>query len=424
MQLFTGVYVSQVSVGKIFGKKQPHTLIIANGDSIRHWNIHPWMLGLAVSVVSVIAIGYLLATTYLVLRDDLIGASMAQQARVQYAYEDRIASLRVQVDRITSRQLLDQQAMEDKMARLIQQQQVLSSRHGRLDDLLQRATFSFAEPDTIPVPRPRPTPDQSEQSRRASADRPAETQSPELLLAYQDVQPAARGKARASENIFAKVDKDLHAMEREQFDRIELLIANAYRKAEAIDSIVENTGLPSDAMNDSVGGPFIPAADSNFDTSLSGLETALQHLNAVSSQARALPLKNPVPDQPVSSNYGNRRDPFLKRVAFHSGMDFKTPYGFPIKATASGTVKSTGRHGGYGKMIEIDHGNGIVTRYAHLSRIHVNVGQKVEAGSIIGSAGSTGRSTGTHLHYEVRVNDKPLNPKPLLKAGERLESLL
>ena len=72
--MFTGVYVSQVSVGKIFGRKPPHTLIIASGDSIRHWNIHPWMLGLAISVVSVIAIGYLLATTYLVLRDDLIGA--------------------------------------------------------------------------------------------------------------------------------------------------------------------------------------------------------------------------------------------------------------------------------------------------------------------------------------------------------------
>nr|WP_258570938.1 M23 family metallopeptidase [Flavimaribacter sediminis] len=399
-------------------------MIIASGDSIRHWNIHPWMLGIVVSVVSVIAIGYLLATTYLVLRDDLIGASMAQQARVQYAYEDRIASLRVQVDRITSRQLLDQQAMEDKMARLIEQQQVLSSRHGRLDDLLQRATFSFVEPDTIPVPRPRPTPDQSEESRRASADRPAGAQSPELLLAYQDVEPAVRARARASETIFAKVDNDLHAMEREQFDRIELLIANAYRKAEAIDSIVESTGLPSDLTDESVGGPFIPAADSNFDTSLSGLETALDHLNAVSSQVRALPLANPVPDQPVSSNFGNRRDPFLKRFAFHSGMDFKTPYGFPIKATASGTVTGTGRHGGYGKMIEVDHGNGIVTRYAHLSRIHVNVGQKVEAGSMIGSAGSTGRSTGTHLHYEVRVNNKPLNPKPLLKAGERLASLL
>ncbi len=422
--MFTGVYVSQVSVGKIFGRKPPHTLIIASGDSIRHWNIHPWMLGLAISVVSVIAIGYLLATTYLVLRDDLIGASMAQQARVQYAYEDRIASLRVQVDRITSRQLLDQQAMEDKMARLIEQQQVLSSRHGRLDDLLQRASLSFAEPDTIPVPRPRPEPAQSDGSRRASADEQTEGQSPELLLAYRNDNAAARPGARASENIFAKVDNDLHAMEREQFDRIELLIANAYRKAEAIDTIVERTGLPSDLMDDGVGGPFIPAADSNFDTSLSGLEIALDHLNTVSSQVRALPLANPVPDQPVSSNFGNRRDPFLKRVAFHSGMDFKTPYGFPVKATASGTVTSTGRRGGYGKMIEVDHGNGIVTRYAHLSRIHVNVGQKVEAGSIIGSAGSTGRSTGTHLHYEVRVNDKPLNPKPLLKAGEQLESLL
>ena len=114
------------------------------------------MLGTAACFLAVMAIGYLLGTTYLVLRDDLIGATMARQARIQHAYEDRIASLRSQVDRITSRQLLDQQIMDDKMTRLMEQQAMLSTRHGRLDSLLKRADVVELVPTTIPIPQARP----------------------------------------------------------------------------------------------------------------------------------------------------------------------------------------------------------------------------------------------------------------------------
>jgi murein DD-endopeptidase MepM/ murein hydrolase activator NlpD len=105
-------------------------------------------------------------------------------------------------------------------------------------------------------------------------------------------------------------------------------------------------------------------------------------------------------------------------------MDFKVYRGYPVRVTGSGIVTDTGRKGGYGNMVEVDHGNGIVTRYAHLSRIKVAVGQKLETGAVIGEAGSTGRSTGPHLHYEVRVDGKPVNPAPLIKAGRKLEGLL
>ena len=105
----------------VFGKrKEPHTVIIARGDDIRHFTIRPWVAAIAGSVLSAVAVGYLLATSYLVLRDDLIGATAARQARMQQAYEDRISSLRAQVDRITSRQLLDQQLMENKVSELIE----------------------------------------------------------------------------------------------------------------------------------------------------------------------------------------------------------------------------------------------------------------------------------------------------------------
>jgi len=107
----------------------------------------------------------------------------------------------------------------------------------------------------------------------------------------------------------------------------------------------------------------------------------------------------------------------------HTGIDFKAPYGSRVYSTAPGTVLAAKWKGGYGKMVEIRHANGFVTRYAHLSRMHVKAGDHVLAGDLIGNIGSTGRSTGPHLHYEVRRHDKPHNPAKFLSAGEKLSKL-
>jgi len=104
----------------------------------------------------------------------------------------------------------------------------------------------------------------------------------------------------------------------------------------------------------------------------------------------------------------------------HTGIDFRGDVGVPIRATASGTVTVAGWSGGYGKMVEIDHGNGLLTRYGHLSEIDVDVGDIVRSGAIVGKLGSTGRSTGPHLHYEVRVKGEAVDPQKFLDAGERL----
>jgi murein DD-endopeptidase MepM/ murein hydrolase activator NlpD len=108
----------------------------------------------------------------------------------------------------------------------------------------------------------------------------------------------------------------------------------------------------------------------------------------------------------------------------HTGIDFGAPIGMRVKATAAGTVVEADRNGGYGNMVEIDHGGGIATRYAHLSAIMVKVGQKVERGTVIGLVGSTGRSTGPHLHYEVRRKGNAVNPARYLKAGRELAGII
>ncbi len=136
----------------VFGKRrEPHTIIIARGDDVSHFTIRPWLALSLGAVLSSIAVGYLLATTYLVLRDDLIGATASRQARIQQAYEDRISALRAQVDRITSRQLLDQQLMETKVAELIDRQEQLTSRTGRLAPLLDRARDAKGK-SKVPLP--------------------------------------------------------------------------------------------------------------------------------------------------------------------------------------------------------------------------------------------------------------------------------
>lgn len=150
--------MTDTAENRVFGKKrQQHVLVLASGDKVRHMTIRPWMTALAGCTIGLFSLGYLGATGYLILRDDLIGATMARQTRMQHDYEDRIAALRAQVDRVTSRQLLDQQVVEKKVEKLLQQQAALTSRHGRMSELLERAENSgIAASTAMPPFKPRP----------------------------------------------------------------------------------------------------------------------------------------------------------------------------------------------------------------------------------------------------------------------------
>lgn len=120
----------------------------------------------------------------------------------------------------------------------------------------------------------------------------------------------------------------------------------------------------------------------------------------------------------MSSGFGYRRDPFTRRGAMHRGLDFKGPRGSPIYAAADGRVSFVGRKSGYGNVVEVSHGNGVMTRYAHLSAFTSRVGDEVKAGDPIAKLGKTGRSTGPHLHFEVRINDRAVNPRPFLETAQ------
>ena len=134
----------------------------------------------------------------------------------------------------------------------------------------------------------------------------------------------------------------------------------------------------------------------------------------------SVPLASPIEKYYITSSYGYRKDPYTKRRAFHKGIDLGAAWGSDILATASGEISFVGNYGSYGKSVFIDHGNGIQTRYAHLSKIFVKKGEIVDLGNIIGKIGNTGRSTGKHLHYEIKVYDKARNPYPFLRIGKNV----
>jgi murein DD-endopeptidase MepM/ murein hydrolase activator NlpD len=137
-----------------------------------------------------------------------------------------------------------------------------------------------------------------------------------------------------------------------------------------------------------------------------------------------VPVRKPISGEiDLTSGFGLRMDPFVRAMAMHTGVDFRGTTGDPVRATANGRVTTAGWNGGYGKMVEIDHGNGLSTRYGHLSEILVKPGQSVRSGQIVGRVGSTGRSTGPHLHYETRVDGEAVNPQKFLRAGLRLGNI-
>jgi murein DD-endopeptidase MepM/ murein hydrolase activator NlpD len=171
-----------------------------------------------------------------------------------------------------------------------------------------------------------------------------------------------------------------------------------------------------------VGGPF--EAVGKADPTFKQLFTSWKKLDTLQDGAIAIPSDKPVQTAAFTSGFGVRSDPFHAGAAMHPGIDLAGPMGTPIYATADGTVLRAGwNSGGYGNLVELDHGRGIATRYGHMSAILVHPGEHITRGQQIGRMGSTGRSTGCHLHYEVRIDGRPVNPVPFMKATDYLVAM-
>ena len=220
----------------------------------------------------------------------------------------------------------------------------------------------------------------------------------------------------------ARMQREVQAMQAD----VAAIKAVAQRRLAMTEAEIRRLGLqPERIKAQGVGGPYEPvetahAADPNF----KALFASWKKLEQLEQGTVAIPSTEPVHGTNFTSGFGVRSDPFKGRAAMHPGIDLAGPYGTPIYATADGLVgRAEWNNGGYGNLVEIDHGHGIQTRYGHLSRSIVHAGERVKRGQLIAYMGSTGRSTGSHLHYEVRLDGKAVNPIPFMQSSDFLQSV-
>ena len=409
------------------------------GHGGRQVRVRPVAFWIIVGTLVIMAGWSAVTATYFAFRDDVLTRLLARQAQMQFAYEDRIADLRAQVDRVASRQLLDQEQFENRLEQIARRQSTLEQRASALSTL----------PDPTPTGSIKPPPARTPVAPATMA--PGATPKPSPINDTVILVPPGEREARLESRVplsagtrFASLDTSIGiegALQRLQasLDRYEARQAATLNtleesydaKARRMRNILADLGLdmskiaPGTAPR-AIGGPFVPAkgplgASSAFDRQLYRIKLARSQAERLSRTLTSVPIRKPMfGDLEMTSGFGVRSDPFLRGPAMHTGLDFRADTGDPARATAAGTVTIAGWNAGYGKMVEVDHGNGLATRYAHLSAIDVAVGDTIKIGQVVGKVGSTGRSTGPHLHYETRIDGDPVDPQKFLRAGVRL----
>lgn len=415
------------------------------GHAGRQVRLGPVAFWIGVGTLVIMAGWSAITATYFAFRDDVLARLLARQAEMQYAYEDRIADLRAQIDRTTSRQLLDQEQVEQKLDQILRRQSTLESRASSLLALPDMGVTGSIKPSAKtapePVAAPKPSPISDTIIYAPPPDREARLESRTPNAVAQPVY-AVQGKATGASSVNAKtagiggvlvrLQTSLDTVERRQAVALSALEDAFDVKLKKMRSLIGDLGLDFASMEKStqrggVGGPFVPvkpAADAGlFERQLYRIQLSRAQVERLSRTLAYVPYRKPVLGMiETSSGYGVRSDPFSGRPAMHTGLDFRASSGDPVRVTANGRVTTAGWSGGYGQMIEVDHGNGLSTRYGHLSEIKVKAGDQVRIGQIIGAIGSTGRSTGPHLHYETRIEGDAVDPQKFLRAGIRLGS--
>jgi murein DD-endopeptidase MepM/ murein hydrolase activator NlpD len=391
------------------------------------------------------------ATWYILKRDDFAARMIDRDTSRQYAYEDRIAGLRQTIDQLAGRQLVDQDSIEGRLNELVTRQSQLETRHAIMatlaDQLNAGSTGSVAKtastkPNAAPIDpvisgfvplissKPMPA------SENITLKRNSGERTGEQPAAWNASQRPVTHDMPASE-ILTAMDRSVSIIDLAQVRTLNQVDQILTQQHGRLRSVISDTGLNPDQLAATTagqkssasgqGGPFVPfkvdPKAGAFEAALHRLQPKLVITDRLKSLVGTLPLNRPVgPGVEQSSSFGYRSDPFTRGPAMHTGLDFRADHGTTVKATAPGRVVTSGYSGGYGNMIEIEHGNGLSTRYAHLSSLLVDEGEAVIAGTAIGRVGSTGRSTGPHLHYEVRISDDAVDPQRFLRAGQKWAS--
>ncbi len=406
--------------------------IVHAGKQVRFGPVVFWI---AVGTVVLLGMWSAATATYFAFRDDVLTRLIARQAEMQYAYEDRISELRAKVDRTTSRQLLDQEQFDQKLDQIMKRQSTLESRATALGAMPDATSTGSIKPqgraEAGPSSgTPKPSPISDTVIFVAPPDREARLESRAPLIAK--TQPNQFAKAQGVDNVLVRLQTSLDQVERRQVAALSSVEDGIESRVRRMRGVISDLGLNMSQLEaatprSGMGGPFVPvklAPDAGpFERQLYRININRAQMQRLNQTLALVPYRKPVVGEvEFTSGFGVRSDPFLGRPAMHTGLDFRAAQGDPVRVTANGKVVSAGWAGGYGRMVEVDHGNGLSTRYGHLSEIGVKVGEYVKIGQVIGAVGSTGRSTGPHLHYETRIDGEAVDPQRFLRAGIRLSS--
>ncbi len=418
-------------------------IYVRTDGGVHHVAIRPWMQAAAVGFAAVFGLWTTYATVNTVFKNRLLAqkdSRLAKEravreeslARQAAAFASRRAELEQRIRELKGRLMADQDAWLEKVEalrkdyeRLLERQRILGRQLGRAGLIQDRPRKRKASPDgrrqgRAPVLRPgqdASSPEPSVEDLRVRFS--AILHSPKEAEAVLDILRHMRDEARQRQVALLDAARNKAvrrlAKTRAVFRRLKLDPVRIARRARPVP--------------EAQGGPFIPVsaragADRKLVKRINRIADVLAETAILKHELERLPVRRPMRSyRRISSRFGYRRDPFRRRLALHAGIDFKAAYGSPVLATAPGTVVRAGWTGSYGKLVEIRHANGLVTRYAHLSRIRVRAGQRVRAGERVGRLGNTGRSTGPHLHYEVRLFGKPLNPARFWKARHDIRKI-
>jgi len=411
-----------------------YTLVHA-GKQVRFGPVVFWIV---IGTVTVLGMWSAATATYFAFRDDVLTRLIARQAEMQYAYEDRIADLRAKVDRTTSRQLLDQEQFDQKLDQIMRRQTTLESRATALGAIPDVAVTGSIKPpsrgagstDATSSGTPKPSPISDTVIFVAPPDREARLESRAPIAAPAPANQFA--KVQGVDNTITRLQASLDHVEGRQMAALTAVEDGMESRARRMRGVITDLGLDMAQLEAAtprvgMGGPYVPvklpANASAFDRELYQINITRAQVEKLNRTLALVPYRKPVVGEvEFTSGFGIRTDPFLGRPAMHTGLDFRASAGDPVRATANGKVASAGWAGGYGRMVEIDHGNGLSTRYGHLSEINVKVGDPIKIGQVIGEVGSTGRSTGPHLHYETRIDGEAVDPQKFLRAGVRLSA--
>ncbi|MCF2523471.1 peptidoglycan DD-metalloendopeptidase family protein [Bradyrhizobium sp. G127] len=428
--------------GKVQQRKQAHGhhrpdrngyTLVHHGKAVRFGPVVFWIVAGSIIVMG----GWSAATaTYFAFRDDVLTRLIARQAEMQYAYEDRIAELRARVDRTTSRQLLDQEQYDQKLNQIMRRQALLEQRAAALNAMPDTAVTGSIKPasraplaseaGSTGIPKPSPINDTVIFVTPPDREARLESRAPASVKQRTDF-----AQSQGVDNALVNLQTALDKVEGRQIATLSSVEESYESRMRRMRGVITDLGLDlaqleAAAPKGGIGGPFVPVIKPSSDAG--AFERQLYRINLTRAQVDKLtrtlslvPYRKPViGNVEFSSGFGVRSDPFLGRPAMHTGLDFRAATGDPVRATANGKVVNAGWAGGYGRMVEIDHGNGLSTRYGHLSEIGVKVGEQIKIGQVIGAVGSTGRSTGPHLHYETRIDGDAVDPQKFLRAGVRL----